>query len=205
MGKKPNPMMLAAARRRVAQRIIEKGEVPIMGNKAVFQYVELYGLDKPKCKISKYLLAEYENPNSLIYRATEGTEKRKPDNGYIERRAKYLEYINSAEWKSFRNSIIAKRGRKCELCGETQGEIHAHHLTYARFMNELETDIQLLCKPCHMKVHNKKERKKKSNSLSAKVAKKKQERKRKSKNPIKIKISTNAQKRWDALRREGKI
>ena len=161
MGEKPNPMMLAAARRRVAQRIIEKGEVPILGNKAVFQYLELYGIDKPKCKISKYLLAEYENPNSLIYRATEGTEKTKPNKEYIDRRVKYLEYINSNEWKSFRNGIISKRGRKCEKCGQTEGEIHAHHLTYERFMNELETDIQLLCRVCHMRVHSKKETKKK--------------------------------------------
>jgi len=73
-----------------------------------------------------------------------------------ERKAIYIEYINSIKWKEFRQTIIDQRGYACEKCGCNDKVIHAHHLTYIRFMNELPEDIQLLCVPCHEDVHSKK-------------------------------------------------
>ena len=149
-----------AARRRVAQRIIEKGEIPKQGNEAVRQYAELYGLIIT-ARISKYLVSEYNNPNSLIHKDTLGKKKQrstKKTDAEIkqikDKRHTYNSYINSAQWYAFRKGILDKRGRKCERCGQTEGEIHAHHLTYERFTNELESDILLLCKKCHKKEHS---------------------------------------------------
>ena len=77
------------------------------------------------------------------------------------RKSKYLAYINSKEWKELKLDLLIKRGYKCEKCGADDKIIHAHHLTYERFMNELPEDIQLLCIVCH-KNHHKKERNEKS-------------------------------------------
>lgn len=115
------------------------------------------------------------------------------DKAKQERKQEYIAYIASPKWKSFRNSIIIERGRKCERCGEEKGEIHAHHLTYIRFMNELPEDIKLLCKPCHKEVHRLKDAKKK---------RKKAVNKPKKKRTSKIKtasFNTEIQRRYKAI------
>lgn len=87
--------------------------------------------------------------------------KKKDDvNDARKRRKVYSKYIHSEEWKDFRLSIIRVRGYRCEKCGETEGIIHAHHLTYERFMKEIPSDIMLLCIPCHNDVHRKPNKKK---------------------------------------------
>lgn len=184
-----------AARRRVAQRIIEKGETPKPGNEAVKQYAELYGLKITK-RISQYLIDEYNNPKSLIYKTTLGKEKnaikaREKNLAAEKRRNEYLEYLNSDKWRAFRLGIMKERGRKCEKCGQDKGEIHAHHLTYERFMNELPEDIQLLCKPCHMAVHNRRNKKKEKRKLTKALQPKKPKKQKKSKRPQWDKIPAN--------------
>lgn len=150
-----------AAMRRVAQRIIDKGEIPKGKHAAVVQYIELYGLPMFEGKHRKYVTKEYKNPQSLIYKDTTFV-KRPPKAKKIraaknaEKRMNYEQYMKSVEWKNLRMSIYAKRGRKCEKCGQDKGEIHAHHLTYERFTKELEEDIMLLCRPCHEKEHGRK-------------------------------------------------
>ena len=71
-------------------------------------------------------------------------------------RQKYLDYLDSKEWKDLRNSIKAERGNKCEVCGIDGGKgviLDGHHLTYVRLFNELTTDIQIVCRPCHKNIH----------------------------------------------------
>lgn len=66
--------------------------------------------------------------------------------------SRYRDYLQSDHWKIFRISVLVQRGYKCELCGSTR-EINLHHLTYVRLGHELPTDVQVLCYPCHSKVH----------------------------------------------------
>lgn len=70
-----------------------------------------------------------------------------------DRRQKYEDYINSKAWQRRRLALFAKRGRRCESCGESRGEIHVHHLTYANFGNEKDMDLLVLCRACHMARH----------------------------------------------------
>jgi 5-methylcytosine-specific restriction endonuclease McrA len=63
----------------------------------------------------------------------------------------YEKYIRSEKWLSFRESIIAERGRKCEECPTTSGKLHLHHLHYGTFKHERPQDVKLLCVPCHQK------------------------------------------------------
>lgn len=66
---------------------------------------------------------------------------------------KYRDYIKSHWWKAKRNHILKKRGRKCEKCRSTK-RIQVHHLTYERLGRELDSDLQVLCRSCHMLEHN---------------------------------------------------
>lgn len=199
-----------AARRRVTQRIIEKGETPKQGHAGVKQYAELYGITITG-KISKYLITEYSNPESLIYKDTSEKPnarkktvidgKGKPTQNKIdERRLNYESYMKSNAWQLLRSNIIAKRGRKCEKCGETKGEIHAHHLNYERFMNELPEDIQLLCKACHMAVHKRRNNKKEKRKLAKASQPKKPKKQKKSKRPQWDKTPNPLEARWKAVR-----
>ncbi len=69
------------------------------------------------------------------------------------RRAKYEAYINSPEWKLFRVTVFAARGRKCERCCTIKGEMHVHHLHYRNFGKEKLEDVQILCERCHKAEH----------------------------------------------------
>jgi 5-methylcytosine-specific restriction endonuclease McrA len=67
-------------------------------------------------------------------------------------------YIKSDVWKRKRNYILSKRGNKCQdpNCEKpivSKSKLHCHHLTYKRFGCEEENDLQILCEPCHDKVH----------------------------------------------------
>ena len=67
---------------------------------------------------------------------------------------KYNTYLKSPEWRSLREVIFKMRGRKCEKCESTE-VLHIHHLTYKNVFNEKYEDLQILCKCCHEKEHNK--------------------------------------------------
>jgi len=98
------------------------------------------------------------------------------------REEKYTAFINSKEWKAIRIRVINIRGGCCEKCG-CKNDIHIHHLNYKRFGGkEEDTDLQVLCKKCHMEVHGlaydgktqlKKKKKKKGMSLYRQLAFKK--------------------------------
>ena len=94
----------------------------------------------------------------------------------MDRKKRYIKFLNSNEWKHIRLRLFGERGRKCEMCGETQN-LHVHHLTYKRFGGkELNEDLQVLCDICHMTVHSKKSKPAKPNK-----------RRYKNKNPVGVK------------------
>lgn len=130
-------------------------------------YCQLENKPIPSTKklMNSFLFNEYKNSSSKISSLIKTQSAKTKKKVYNERKIEYADYINSQKWKTFRLSIIKQRGYKCEKCGADDKIIHAHHLTYERFMNELPEDIQLLCIVCH-KNHHKKERKEKSKKLS---------------------------------------
>lgn len=66
-----------------------------------------------------------------------------------ERRTEYEAYLNSKEWNTRRSEVFKLLGRKCQKCEATR-RLHVHHKTYVRFKNEnIETDLTVLCHPCH--------------------------------------------------------
>lgn len=107
-----------------------------------------------------FLYEECTNPESKIFVSEKPAYIKRKNTTNNKRKEQYINYINSKEWKDFRLSIIKERGYKCEKCGNEKKVIHAHHLTYERFMKELPEDIQLLCVTCHEQVHQKPKKKK---------------------------------------------
>lgn len=54
-------------------------------------------------------------------------------------------------------NVIEKRGRICEKCGgefKKDGDLCLHHLTYDYYSSD-PSQFVLLCKSCHVKLHNK--------------------------------------------------
>lgn len=69
--------------------------------------------------------------------------------------SRYRKVIDSLEWKERVEAIKTKRGNRCESCGRTDCDLDAHHLTYSRLGKEMDEDILILCRPCHILYHDK--------------------------------------------------
>ena len=70
---------------------------------------------------------------------------------------RYAEYIESPGWAAKAQSAKQRAGQKCQLCGAKRKDVklHAHHNTYQRLGREKNTDLLVLCEPCHAKHHDK--------------------------------------------------
>ena len=72
------------------------------------------------------------------------------------RQAKYNAFMESQTWDNMRRRKLERSRYRCEQCGATE-DLQVHHLNYDRFGgNELFTDLQVLCKPCHNRAHGRK-------------------------------------------------
>ena len=63
------------------------------------------------------------------------------------RSRRYQAYLGSPEWKRLRQRILERDGFKCLTCAEEATEVH--HISYARFGHELETDLMAVCRECN--------------------------------------------------------
>lgn len=64
----------------------------------------------------------------------------------------YNKYLNSEYWMRRRDRALQRGGNVCAMCGTRYG-LHVHHISYERLGSELDTDLIVLCKECHMFVH----------------------------------------------------
>lgn len=67
----------------------------------------------------------------------------------------YHEYIQSDAWKARAEEAKNRAGFRCQLCSVSGFllPLNAHHNNYKRLGNELDSDITVLCQPCHEKIH----------------------------------------------------
>ncbi len=66
----------------------------------------------------------------------------------------YSEYIKTDHWKKLAEETKRLAGYRCQVCN-SDGELHAHHRTYERKGDELQSDLVCLCKGCHSLYHDK--------------------------------------------------
>lgn len=64
----------------------------------------------------------------------------------------YDEYRESSEWKEIRQRILDRCDHICEIC-RVAVATQAHHLCYDRVGEELLSDLQGVCRPCHEVIH----------------------------------------------------
>jgi hypothetical protein len=63
--------------------------------------------------------------------------------------------LPSDVWNSIRSSIIARNGRKCQICGETEGTMNLHEIWEYDDQKHIQKLVGfiLLCKMCHHVKH----------------------------------------------------
>ena len=73
----------------------------------------------------------------------------------------YHEYLKSNYWR-YRRKLFYKRSFpiQCSRCKRSDVPLDIHHLRYFRdgasiLFHELDSDLELICRACHEKDHNK--------------------------------------------------
>lgn len=65
--------------------------------------------------------------------------------------SKYSEKLKSPKWQKKRLEILSRDNFTCLGCGDTETELHVHHVKYTKEpYNAPNEDLQTLCKHCHV-------------------------------------------------------
>lgn len=62
-------------------------------------------------------------------------------------------YLKSEDWKTLRDSKVARCGNICALCQKEQSSVDVHHLKYKHLYDVTHDDLRVLCRDCHNKIH----------------------------------------------------
>jgi len=70
----------------------------------------------------------------------------------------YDKYLESEHWQAMRKRAVADQlqtlgSNFCAQCSAKNTELHVHHLTYERLKKEVLSDLTIICKQCHHKIH----------------------------------------------------
>lgn len=80
---------------------------------------------------------------------------------------KYQERISSFQWRGLKMRLLNERGNFCERCKNSGLDLELHHLTYERLGEELDSDLQLLCRECHIQADIEREQQSRERSFRA--------------------------------------
>lgn len=64
----------------------------------------------------------------------------------------YEAYLQTAHWRVRRNQKLKQAGYHCAYCQVTR-DLQVHHTSYDRLGAELDTDLEVLCRGCHLGHH----------------------------------------------------
>jgi 5-methylcytosine-specific restriction endonuclease McrA len=64
-------------------------------------------------------------------------------------------YLRSRHWQGKSRAAKKYHGHRCGICLATR-QLDTHHLTYKRIWHENMNDLQVLCRACHKKEHERK-------------------------------------------------
>ena len=64
----------------------------------------------------------------------------------------YRQYLQTAHWRTTRNCALKRAHYRCSKCA-TKRDLEVHHLSYARLGAELDSDLQVVCRGCHLGLH----------------------------------------------------
>jgi hypothetical protein len=64
----------------------------------------------------------------------------------------YEQYLQTAHWRARRNTALKRAGYRCSRCSVGR-QLQVHHLSYDRLGAELDADLEVLCRGCHLGEH----------------------------------------------------
>lgn len=64
----------------------------------------------------------------------------------------YEQYLQTPWWRAVRNRALHLAGFRCTRC-DAKRELQVHHRTYERLGAELDEDLDVLCRGCHLGEH----------------------------------------------------
>ena len=67
----------------------------------------------------------------------------------------YAAYLHSSHWKKTRSIALQNAGYRCQACATKDEILDVHHNNYDSLGHESSSDLIVLCRPCHSKVHGK--------------------------------------------------
>ena len=68
----------------------------------------------------------------------------------------YSEKLRDPRWQKLRLEVFHKSDFACELCGDTESTLHAHHKAYLKGRDPWDYkigQIACLCESCHENIH----------------------------------------------------
>lgn len=65
----------------------------------------------------------------------------------------YVEYLKTEHWQRVREGALVRAEHRCQLCNTTEF-LNVHHRTYENRGAEKDSDVTVLCKPCHERFHD---------------------------------------------------
>ncbi len=68
----------------------------------------------------------------------------------------YWEHLRSNGWQQLRTRELKRAGHVCERCGVSSRSraLQVHHRHYRSVGEEQPGDLEVLCAPCHNRVHD---------------------------------------------------
>jgi len=64
----------------------------------------------------------------------------------------YRAYLSTPWWRQRRNAALRIAGYACQRCG-VKRELEVHHTSYQRLGEEIDTDLEVVCRGCHVGHH----------------------------------------------------
>lgn len=65
----------------------------------------------------------------------------------------YAAYLHSKHWKKTRAGALERAAYRCQACSTKEEILDVHHNSYDRLGHEDPSDLIVLCRSCHAKVH----------------------------------------------------
>lgn len=64
----------------------------------------------------------------------------------------YADYLQTPWWRARRNRALRAAGYRCQRC-TVKRQLEVHHQSYERLGDELDSDLEVVCRGCHVGHH----------------------------------------------------
>jgi hypothetical protein len=112
---------------------------------------QLEGKDDLNSRVLTVLYTRATQKHGKVAYTKPLTKRKRKTSRIKQRRKEYKQYLKSDWWKVRRYSKVISIGT-CEVCGSNK-HLLVHHLNYNSLGQERDSDLAVLCKGCHTRLH----------------------------------------------------